>query len=597
MQRNDTRSTTNRGLLKVALSIGFLALAGAAVIAHRNPATGYEVSVYAGTPTRAWIGLEIAFAVSLVTALSAKSGRLRGVAILLGGGATTLLAGLPIVRGYYYYGGADSLTHLGWTREVAAGELNPMEIIYPGIHSFAVLLNRVAGFDITHSLMLVVLAFVVLYALFVTLSVRLLTSRGVGMVIGAFVAFLLLPINHVVTGLNPHPITQASMFLALVLFLLVKFVSAGSDARKGMLTGAGTLLALTSVAVVLYHPQQAAVVVLFFVTVAAVQFVFRRSRNGIFTDHRSMHGQTLVATGAFIAWVPLHGAITRQMRSITTRILAFIVGSGDQAVGSVVTQRGASLTSIGSGVADIFAKLFLVGAVVTAFAGLLFLATLRGRIERESLDAVLKYVFAGLAALSVFAMLHFVGNLSTLFFRYFAMIMVVVSILGAVELSRLSDSYDVFAGGRFGAVSLTILLLLLVSAATLFPSPFIYQANEQKTQMQLDGYESSFAVTDQDAEFLGVGYASWRYRHAVEGPTDLPWDSDTVEPTVLRGNLTSHYAEDRYVVLSEYDRQRETTAYQGIQYTERDLARLEQYDGVHRVQANGEVDLYHVDES
>lgn len=588
MQRNTTPL-----LLKVALTVGFLALAGAAMIAHRNPATGYETSVYAGTPTAVWFALPVAFGAAVVCALLGRSPWLRGGGILLGGSATTLLAGLPIVRGYHYYGGADALTHLGWTRELVAGELSPFEIIYPGVHSFGVFLTEVVGFDVTHSLMLVVLAFVVLYLAFATLAVRFLTASPIGAAVGALSAFLLLPINHIVTDLNPHPITQASMFFAFVLYLLARYVATRSP-EDGWLTGTGPLLALATVAVVLYHPQQSAVVVLVLATVAAVQFVMRRSRDGTYRDHRAVYGQTAVAAGAFLAWMPLHGAITRQMESIVSRMVAFVLGTNDQ-VGNVVGQQGASLTQIGSGIGEIFAKLFLVSAVFAALTALLFLALFRGRV-REPLAAELKYFFAGLAALSVFAALHFVGDLSTLFFRYFAMIMVFATILGALQVVRMTDAERTLSGRPFVVVGLAFVLLFSLSVPALFPSPYIYQPNEHRTEAQLDGYEDSFEYTN-DAEIIGVGYGTWRYRHAVQGPTGLNWSSDTVDPVVLRNNLTSHYGEDRYVALTEYDRERETTAYREIQYSDDDLNRLGAYEGVHRVYSNSEVELYEVDSS
>lgn len=583
--------SANDGIpLKLALAAGFLALAAAALVAHRTPATGYEQSVYAGTPTAVWVGIEVAFAVALVVALLAGAGRLRGVAVALGVGTTTLLAGLPVVRGYHFYGGADSLTHLGWTRELLAGDLSPLEIIYPGIHTFGVILTEVAGFELTHSLPLVVLAFAVLYLVFVTLTVRLLTDTTVGAVLGGFTAFFLLPINHIVTSLNPHPITQASMFFALVLFLLAKYVL--GDADRGTFAGVGALLALTSVGVVLYHPQQSAVVVLFFATAAALQFVRGRLRDA--DPGRPLFGQTAVAATAFAVWLPFHGAITRQMRSIATRVGGFLLGTSDQSVGAVVGDRGASLTAVGSGIGEIFVKLFFVSAVVSALAGLLFLAMLAGRIDRPAVDRTVRYLFAGLLTLGVFGGLHFVGNLSSLFFRYFAMIMVAGSVLGAVQITRLSGGREVLSGGRFAAVGLVILVLLALSGATLFASPFIYQPNAQKTAMQMEGYEATFETVDSDPDVLGVGYDTWRYRHAVYGPTGLNWSGETVSQPVLRSNLTTYYGDGRHVVLTEYDRQRETTAYRGIQYSERDLARFEQYDGVHRVRSNGEVDLYYI---
>ena len=45
---------------KGVLAVGFLAAAVAVNAAHAAPASGYEVSIYRGTPTNFWIGVGVA---------------------------------------------------------------------------------------------------------------------------------------------------------------------------------------------------------------------------------------------------------------------------------------------------------------------------------------------------------------------------------------------------------------------------------------------------------------------------------------------------------------------------------------------------------
>jgi len=100
-----------------ALTLGFLALTAALVSARTNPAVGYEVSVYRATPVAVWAGLGVAFVVSLVVSLFERS-RLRWVGLALGGTAALTVFALPLIRGYYYYGANDAMTHLGWVRDL-----------------------------------------------------------------------------------------------------------------------------------------------------------------------------------------------------------------------------------------------------------------------------------------------------------------------------------------------------------------------------------------------------------------------------------------------------------------------------------------------
>ena len=110
---------------KIALAVGYLALAGAVLYAYGAPTTGYEISIYTqATPIGFWLGVAVAVAIAVGVTLYAPEGYLSLAGLALAGGAVLALAGLPILRNYFFYGTGDAMTHLGWTKDLYGGVLS-----------------------------------------------------------------------------------------------------------------------------------------------------------------------------------------------------------------------------------------------------------------------------------------------------------------------------------------------------------------------------------------------------------------------------------------------------------------------------------------
>lgn len=608
-----------------AVSVGFAALAVAVLVAYTNPASAYELSVYAGTPMRFWVGFGIALVVSVFAALLTRDGSLRLLALVLGGCSIVAFAGLPVIRGYFLHAGADTMTHVGWTREMAVGNLHPIERIYPGVHEVTVFVAQSAGYRLERGATLVVVVFVVVYLLFVPLSMRRLTSSVLGRTIGALSAFLLLPINVFVTQLTVMPISQAVFYFALVFFLFTKYVTIRDG--DGRFTSIGLLLALASSAVVLYHPQQTAVVLLLFGTVSLVQLVDRRwSDAGRVGSYRLLFAQTIFLAVVFVVWAGLHSNITGQMSGIIETILQFLEGTGDGATASEVAQRGSSLTAVGSGLGEIFLKLFLVSADYSLLAAFVMLASVFSRPEHvdSDVEAIQRYVSFGFMALSPFAFLHFVGGMSKFYFRYHASMMLIVTVLGALGLyyfagyrrhtsssrpqslihrvnpvSRVREDSRPVGDVRRVVVGVVIVSMLGLSLASVFPSPFIYQAGDHVTEEQFEGYRTAFAHQDPKVEMSGVSMPHWRYRHAILGATGRVWGPTYSPRGTYDHNITGYLRnvtrteQTHYLVVTEADIQTEADAYRGLRFNESDFRALRAAPHVNLVQSNGEFKLYY----
>jgi hypothetical protein len=220
----------NRLLGKVVLIVGVLAFLFGVSTAYRNPATGYEISILGATPTAFWVGIWVALLAGLVVAATVGASRLRLGAIVLVGLSGLAVTGLPIIRGYYYYGSGDSLSHLGFARAFVSGVWSPADLLHPGSHLVAILFGAASGKGLEWAFMLMVVAFFLAFLVFVPLTVRAITGNPVGLVVGAFAAVLLLPINNVSVHPMAHPTSQAILALPFILYLVVNYVTPTSDA-------------------------------------------------------------------------------------------------------------------------------------------------------------------------------------------------------------------------------------------------------------------------------------------------------------------------------------------------------------------------------
>lgn len=583
--------------LRVLLTLGFLAFAAAVVVAHRNPAVTYELSIYAGTPTAFWVGGGVAALAALVVGVAANSeGVLRRLAGLLLGLASITVISLPVLRGYHYYGAGDALSHLGWTRMLADGRLDPLNFLYPGVHALSLFVSRFTGLPIRTSVLVVVLpVFTGLFVVFAALVGKALVGDSeMGVLYGVASAALLLPLNNVSVHPNAHPASQAIFFSAVCYYVLFRYLR--SDRPDGLgVTPVGVLLALTTLAILAVHPQQALNLVVVLATVAGVQFLARRlSLDHAVATQRRTYGQAAFALGAFGVWVPgsekFAGALFGTINSL------FAAGS----TAETVSQRSGSLSVLGSSIESLFVKLFLVSTLYCALAGAVMLAASTDRFDgTPGRTAMVNYLTAGFVPLVGVFLLVFFASVGDMYFRYLGFIMVIVTALGAVGLAKATSLLRGRLGdGTVRAIVLAVLLVVVpLAAVTVHPSPYIYQSSGHVTERTLDGYETSFEHRDPTVEWAGIRGGPRRYVDAHYGTTSptaetFPGRESDVPFAVFGNNLTDYYDQRRYVPLPQGTVAIEVGMYDGFRYPATGFDRLDATPRVHRVQANDGYRLY-----
>lgn len=610
--------TTRTTLL--ALLVGYLGLLVGILAAHATPASGYELSLYSATPLTTWVGLAVALGIAVgVILTSPHTTRGFDAGRLLAGSATLAVFTLPIIRGYEFYGAGDAMSHIGWARELATGALPPGDLLYPGIHSLTVATSSVAGIPLTQANMYVVLLlFPLAFLLFVPMTTVIVSGTRRTLGVGLLVAILFTPINNVSIHPIAHPASQTILLVPFVLYLVLRYVTHGESptgstaspasrtARSGVRaqvlgldsSAIGILLALTSAAVVLLHPQQALNVALCFAAVTVLQFgASRWLSDETIASHRPLHLQTGIVVLAFLAWAPRF----ERARGFAIYTTESILGRG--ATTGVVTGKSASLTTIGGSLPVLFLKLFLPAMVCSLLAGALVLYVIPDRLGDEETTARVRYVAMVLAPMFAIFLVVFAADAGDQYFRYQGFIMVPVTILAGVALLRGGDWLGSRTSPRVAIVSVFVLFIVLapVGLVSAHASPYMYQPTQHVPQNQLDGYVSSFEHRDDDIAFVGIRggprrYVDYHYG-TQRGRTTLefPGYRAGLEEAVFR-NASYQRAldEPRYLPVARSTYEKEVRLYRGFRYPESGFRALERTPGVNRVRSNDGFALYYI---
>ncbi|WP_255171679.1 hypothetical protein [Natrononativus amylolyticus] len=590
-----------RSIQNLVLAVGFFAVAAAIAIARAAPATGYEGSIYAATPTATWAGLAVGLGIAVCATVVCRRHQ-QHLAIGLGALSVTAIVSLPVIRNYRFLGLGDGLTHLGWARDFVAGDLLPHQLFYPGLHAVTSALHLLGGIPLERAMLITVVLLFVPFVVFVPLVVRDVTGNAMAVGFAAVASWFVLPINNVATHMGPHTNSNALFLVPVALFAFVAFLRRRGELERLPfgLSPFSALVIVVGVGLLLVHPQQMINVVVVIGTIAGVQFLARRR----YPDHPivtqpTVYAHTAVLGGLFVIWALSNERFRRALAGLLYGLLTQDIGGSAE-----VDQREASLTAIGGSMTELFAKMFLVAAVIGLIAALFVLLVWLGR---TSLDAEARtfvtYFALALIPLGGMFLVYFVGT-PTMAFRQVGFIYVMLTILGGIAVAHgigwLSGPLTTPGATALAATFLGACLVL--SLLTVFASPIIYNPTQHVSDQQMSGYESAIEHRNDDLLIAGLGYGPDRFGHAINGvePSEEIAYGGGAGGVVLvdefeAGNYSGAYhGMDYHFTVSAYDTTREFEVYQELHHSEAALAGLEAEPGANKVISNEEFRMYTV---
>ena len=594
----------DRTAVSIALVVGSVCFSAAVTVAEANPATAYEVSIYQSTPLLFWLGVSASMLIGVVALVLATSWTQWAGGLVLTGLSMLSVAALPLIRGYFFYGLGDGLRHLGLVRRLATGEMSFFAEVYPGAYSFSVLLSAFSGVSLERSMLLVAFTALVLYVVFVVLCVRTILPRRRAVAIAAVSALMFLPLNHISFHPHFHTFSMTTFLTPILLYVVIKHVTdRGVDETiPGRLSSTDLGFAVAAVAIVFYHPQTALNVLIVLAAIAVIQRLSGRFLpDTALANSPPAYGQLLFLLAIFALWNLQHEAVFNMSSNLLASLNGWVLGTEQGA--QIVTERVDSAESVGLGVGELFAKLFLVPAFYALVASAVVVANLISKeFDGDSRTVTTTFSLAGVA-LGLYSLAHFVGEMSGYFFRHIGFGMVLVTILAGIGLTKAGDHVDELRPSPARLVKLVavsgLVIALALSMLVVFPSPYLSQPTQHVSEQMYTGHETAMEYRAEGAALASTRSAPRQYTKAMDQYLDprLGWG---VPPEALPSDLRRFRGDDfptkdfYYYLQLEQDEIQEVTAYGGLRYDESDFTGVGETDGVSRVITNGRLDVYHV---
>jgi len=604
MSRGLSTPPEDQSAVSLALLIGSVCFSAAVTIAEANPAVGYEVSIYASTPILYWVGIALSLSAGVAALLLATSWLQWAGGLVLSALSILSIPALPLVHSYFFYGLSDGIRHLGYARQLITGDMSFFDEVYPGSYSFSGLLGGLSGIPLEQSMLFVVFITFVLYVVFIVLCVRMILPQRSAVVIAAISALMFLPLNHISFHSHFHAFSMTTFLTPILLYVVFKHITdRGSDETlPGRISSTDLGFAVTAVAITFYHPQTTVNVIIVLGAIVAIQYLSRRFMSDpVLAESPPVYGQLLFLVLFFAVWNLQHDAIFSTSSNLIDSLNGLVMGT--EQAGEVVTDRTNSARSVGLGIGELFAKLFLVPAFYAIVAAAMVVANLFSKgFKGDSRMITTTFSLAGFA-LGIYSLAHFVGQMSGYFFRHIGFGMVLVTILAAIGLTKAGEHVNELSPSPARLIKVLtvagLVVALTLSILVMFPSPYISLPTQHVSEQQYAGHATAIEYQADGAALASTGANPRRYATAMNQDLDprLAWG---VPPEALPADLRRFRGDDfatrefYYYLQTELDEGREMDAYGGLRYDESDFTGVGETVGVSQIMTNGRVDVYHV---
>ena len=553
---------------RILLSLFLFGLSSSVLYIRTEPIDSYTLDIYADP----WAGmlilaLIVAGTIAYVTIDPTYETPFLGIGIV----AIWLILSFPLIRGYFYYGTGDPLSHLGFLRMII--DTGSVDLIYPSKFTMSAFTVLLTDRSLRFGLLLSSSVLMIPWLIFLPLSARI-TYRGSLPVLGWVVPWSILLITPISTFPRPHPATEALFLSPLILYVYLRGL------RSGIFQVFFGIVYLFSL---LLHPLIAVSMLFLLVTHLAISWWI--------SEVRKPRMLFILFGAAVVSWAWIQS--TRAFTIIVATTTVKIVYSG-VATGGGASSRVSSLTAVGVNPVYYGAKVGFKYVVFGLLGGLsvLFAAYRRDRSK-------LALAFSSISLVVLTGVFVASGKLN-IWTRAFALLMILVTIFAIHGVARYFPSSAGTTPDRRYIIGLVVIVGVLSAILTIHPSPYTLQPNNQVSEATYDGYETSFAYQKPGIRRTETRPRSFRYAQAIYGfsfgttTRDVSrYESDKI-PDHFRDRRLGEDTEPKYLTITRADFVTDARLYGGFRYTSGDFAYLRTEPAVQRVVDSGGLTNYYV---
>lgn len=579
--------------LKVIAIASFIMLALALLLAWNNPATGYELDIYASTPVQTWVLIVLAMLVGAgiiiqqVVTRGYDTGRTWILGLFLLVLSRVAILSLPHIRGYFAFRG-DNITHFGMVKDIiSTGHFSDANF-YPITHTLLSQVSSVTGISQLTIFNLGTAFLSPFFFIFTYLLAKAVLPERGQQLAAVTVVTLLFPAVYVT------PNNWSLFFLPLILFCYF----------KRTVPAYGFLLIILLVLYPFFHPLSSFMVIIALAVIEITKLVFVLLSRGKYS--LSQFKFTLVPLFieviVFSMWILSFRLFDRNIRLLWQQITTFTTPDVLGGIGSTLEK----IEMVGLDLVTLYIKLYGVQTILIVFSlvALFFvIEQIRSHFSVERAPIFyLSAIFLFYGFLYLLYLLGLPGASSWGGHRVLSYVLIFTPVLTGFGI------YEIFRRFSFhklvvGSITAIIVAGTILAVLKVYPSPYITRPNPQVTQMEMTGMERFIEEKDVDVAQVNIMTELYRFADGVIGYVEREKRVDLKSREQLsdhfayeeNNSLGEQFPDDRYAIITSFDRLVYVTIWQIVgRFNNADFERLEKDPTVNRLYSNGEFDVYFI---
>jgi len=587
---------------KIICIIGFFfILAVLAIILSVGPAQSYEFSTYEAFPGYFWIFLLFAIFCGQLVIIGSAFTQSRKNYWLFGLGAilisTALLLFMPIIRGYYIYGDADVLTHIGYMKDILRTS-NIGGNHYPIDHILGVIIHVFSGLSLPDITLIIPPFFSFFFLLSMYFVGKTIFKNKFELLILVVLASLLTIAN----GNSLTPNAQALLLVPLILYLAFKMYQGENNQKYSI------LLLLISFLIVFYHPLVSVIVILILCLMQITLYILEKYDNRILKKVNYTYTIFFIIA-VFSMWSTYLRLATDVMRPIIDRIF------GDEKIKSELQKNMDVISLVNVDpiyllklIFNLYGHWILLGILSLLCIGVILKSIKNQKTKPDFYKGIAVMGFLVFFMLSI-ALFLMINNFSF------------VRVYGSATLFSLlliPTGFYLFLYSNPKYTSLTRKTIIVVLGLTivffcvtyfstfnLYYSPIIKATNVQTSQSDYIGMSTFFSMRDESLPVLEFGLYSYRFYDAIYGqsaerPNIKYYDQNMIPPDhfgyqneTLSQNF---YTNSKYLLVNDRGRGFYPHMYPEFKnnwrFIAEDFERIKFDTKIHQVYSNRNIEIF-----
>jgi hypothetical protein len=581
-----------------------LVISTCAVALATPPADGYEISIYDAFPFYFWFMILLPILVPFLMLMQMHWHFSKGLWLVLYWNAAAslfLFLSLPLVRGYAFYNGGDSLSHLGIIKDLLLSGHIDSTNFYPIIHIWILALSSFSQNNPSTIMLYTPQFFTLFYAISMFLLTRVLEPKtALSKIVLALALVPIFGVYHICV----FPSSEAFFVIPFAMYLLLR--SRRSDSTNSL--AFSTSFVLLMAILPFFHPETALFFLLIMIAVYCASRFSRRARSADKQLLRSLGRSTtpmliLVATLGiwFLVSVGFGGTIKAVYES-------FVLNLGQAPIGiyaESLSKAHASLVEL----LDLLIRMYgtsLVFIGIATISTTIVIVRITGKRDVAASDTLLSTLFSVLLPLSAVFMLRdlIIGERPM---KYLMLISTVI--VGSLTLSLSNRESRHRFWKPIGKLPYIVALAAVLSASTIavfttYPSPIDVQPNYQITQAEFSGMGFFFDYRNPNLQTMELTINQIRFKDALFGKEyympNLRYGNVTIPVSHFgydtNSTLGAHYVQDQYLLFNALTKLLYPKVYGDFpntwRFTSRDFQKLSNDSSTNLVFSNGDIELY-----